>query len=140
MRRDDFLRAAALTFVGANTAAVGVFGIGSLALSAHVPLLHGDGVADDTEALQAMAGGDIYVDVRDGKVHRQLGVVHLRPGTYKIRGAIRLRSHQVVDGHGCRLAQAVPGEPSLIVSEGDTVRGFCFISEPGVALGAPETT
>lgn len=94
MKRDGFLRAVARTSVAASAAALGVFQISPLAqdtsAQAHLPVLHGNGVADDSEAVQAMTDGRKYVDARDGAVHQQVEILYFRPGAYNIGGRSEL--------------------------------------------------
>ena len=46
--------------------------------------LHGDGVADDTEALQALLDGE-RVEMPDGTIQKRTGdTVCIPPGTYRV--------------------------------------------------------
>jgi len=89
-----FLGAIAAT-LAVTALKTGILDVGTAAsresgLESDLPWLHGDGIGDDTAALQAMADGHKYVDRRDGKMYQQFGPVRLRSATYRISKAIRL--------------------------------------------------
>jgi hypothetical protein len=80
----------------------------------------GDGVCDDTVAIQAA------IDAVD---HSYGGVVNFPSGSYKITSSLHTHwGHIQLKGHGARIASTQGGDSVLIDSAGDTVEisGFIF--------------
>ncbi len=84
MTRKEFMKK-----FGFAVVAVSVVGLSSTKAEP-IPILYGDGVHDDTEALQALFDGQ-KVRTADGSIFKeQNGVVHLPAGEYNLITKLRI--------------------------------------------------
>lgn len=104
------------------------------ALSAPYPILYGDGIHDDTDALNALFRGDTVICENEAITIKKGDAIHLNGGTYRTTATIDVRSMGGVDVGMTNLtilAESVDG-PALIVSRGY----FAYLNIFGECSGA----